>query len=126
MKPEVQSLLKKARESVDAAKHLGDKGYWDFAAARAYYAMFYAAEAVLLENGLSFSSHSGVIGAFGKNFAKTGVFEAKFHRYLLDGQDIRNAGDYDVGTPVAESQAKDVMAWADEWIAAAETFLNKS
>lgn len=125
MKPEVQALLKKARESVDAAKHLGDKGYWDFAAARAYYAMFYAA-AVLLENGLTFSSHSGVIGAFGRNFAKTGVFEAKFHRYLLDGQDIRNAGDYDVGTPVAESQAKDVMTWANEWIAAAEKFLNKS
>ena len=32
MKPEVQALLTKARESADAAKLLGEKNYWDFAA----------------------------------------------------------------------------------------------
>lgn len=126
MRPEVQSLLQKARESVDAARLLGGKGYWDFAASRAYYAMFYTAEALLLERGLSFSSHSAVIGAFGKEFAKSSALDPKFHRYLLDGQDLRNAGDYDVGTPVTEAQAKDVMAWANELVAAAETFLNQT
>jgi uncharacterized protein (UPF0332 family) len=125
MKPEVQALLKKARESADAAKLLGEKGYWDFAASRAYYAMFYAAEALLLDRGLSFSSHSAVIAAFGKEFAKSHALDPKFHRHLIDGQDLRNAGDYDVGTPVSEAQAKDVMAWANEFIAVAETFLQK-
>ena len=126
MKAEVQALLEKARASADAAKLLGEKNYWDFAASRAYYAMFYAAEALLLEKGLSFSSHSAVIAAFGKEFAKSGALDPKFHRYLIDGQDLRNAGDYDVGTPVTEAQAKDVMAWANEFIAAAETFLKQS
>jgi uncharacterized protein (UPF0332 family) len=110
MKPEVRALLQKARESVDAARLLCGKGYWDFAASRAYYALFYTAEALLLEKGLSFSSHSAVIAAFGKEFAKTNALDPKFHRFLIDGQDLRNAGDYDVGTPVAEAQARDIIA----------------
>lgn len=126
MKPEAQALLTKANESVAAAGVLGEKAYWDFSASRAYYAMFYAAEALLLEKGLSFSSHSAVIAAFGKEFAKPGVLDQKFHRHLMDGQDLRNAGDYDVGTPVNEAQAKEVMTWAREFIAAAEMLLKKT
>jgi len=110
MKPEVQALLTKARESVDAAKLLGGKSYWAFTASRAYYAMFYAAEALLLAKGLSFSSYSAVIAAFGKEFAKSNALDPKFHRYLIDGQDLRNAGDYDVGTPITEAgQRRDSM-----------------
>jgi uncharacterized protein (UPF0332 family) len=123
MKPEVQALLKKAHAS--APRLLSDRSYWDFAASRAYYGMFYAAEALLLEKGLSFYSHSAVIAAFGKEFAKTSALDQKFHRNLLDGQDLRNAGDYDVGAPVTEAQAKDVIAWANELIAAAEAQLKK-
>ena len=123
MKPEVRSLTQKADESVKAAKLLGAEGYWDFAASRAYYAMFYAAEALLLEKGLSFSSHSAVIAAFGREFAKTNLLDPKLHRYLLDGQDLRNAGDYDIGPAVTEAQAKEVLGWADEMVAAAKTNL---
>ena len=36
-----------------------------FAASRAYYAMFYAAEALLQSRGLAFSKHSAVHAAFG-------------------------------------------------------------
>ena len=125
MKSETQALLQKAHESVDAASLLLSEAYWAFAASRAYYAMFYAAQALLLEKGLSFSSHSAVIAAFGKEFAKSGVLDARFHRYLLDGQDLRNAGDYDVGTAVTEVQAQEVLAWATEFLAMAELILTK-
>lgn len=109
MKPEVMALLKKARQNADAATLLRAKEYWDFSASRAYYAMFYAAEALLLEKGMSFSSHSAVIAAFGKEFAKSGALDPKLHRFLIDGQDLRNAGDYDVGTPVAGAQADELL-----------------
>lgn len=39
---------------------------------RAYYAMFYLAQAFRLEKQLEFSSHAGVISAFGREFGKTG------------------------------------------------------
>lgn len=43
MKPETRALLDKARASQRAAALLENEGYYDFAASRAYYAMFYMA-----------------------------------------------------------------------------------
>jgi uncharacterized protein (UPF0332 family) len=100
------------------------EGYADFCASRAYYALFYTAEALLLERELAFSSHSAVIAAFGKEFAKAGLLDPKYHRYLLDAQDSRNAGDYGVGSAVSAAQAQQVLNWASEFIAAAERFLS--
>jgi len=36
-------------------------------------------ETLLLSKGLTFSSHSAVIAAYGKGFAKTGLLDPKFH-----------------------------------------------
>jgi uncharacterized protein (UPF0332 family) len=82
MTPEQSALLSKAYDSVRAAKLLSDAELYDFAVSRAYYAMFYMAEAFLLGVGLSFSRHAGVIAAFGERFAKTGIVPVEFHRYL--------------------------------------------
>ena len=66
MKREVEKLLSKARASQRAAILLQSQSYPDFAASRIYYAMFYAAQALLLDRGLSFSSHAAVMAAFGR------------------------------------------------------------
>jgi uncharacterized protein (UPF0332 family) len=123
MKPEVQPLVQKARESLQAAELLAREGFTDFCASRAYDAMFYVAEALLLERDLSFSSHSAVIAAFGKEFARSGVLDPKFHRYLIDAQDSRQVGDYGVGPAVSAAQAQKILDWTREFIAAAEQFL---
>jgi uncharacterized protein (UPF0332 family) len=116
MKPESEALLRKARESLEAAKLLAKEKYFDFAASRAYCAMFYTAEALLLERALSFSSHSGVIAAFGKEFSKGDLLDPKFHRYLIHGQDLRNAGDYDTELQVAAAQIDELGRWAEEFL----------
>lgn len=124
MKSEVQALLHKARESLQAAQLLNKEGYADFAASRAYYAMFYAVEALLLDRGLSFSSHSAVIAAFGKEFAKVGDLDTKFHRYLIDAQDMRNVGDYGIGPALTRGQVREVLEWASEFLSEAERMLS--
>ena len=43
--PEIMANLQRAEESLRAAQLLYEAGHWDFAAARAYYAAFYAATA---------------------------------------------------------------------------------
>jgi uncharacterized protein (UPF0332 family) len=48
---EVQALIEKAKESTAAARSLAKDGHYDFAASRAYYAMFYVAEALLANMG---------------------------------------------------------------------------
>jgi uncharacterized protein (UPF0332 family) len=51
--------------------------------------MFYIAEAFLLGEGLTFSSHSAVIAAFGREFAKTKRLPVEYHRYLINAQEKR-------------------------------------
>ena len=98
MTSEQEQLLKKAHDSLLAARVLAREGMFDFSASRSYYAMFYAAQALLLAKGLSFSKHSAIIAAFGREFAKHDVVvPAEFHRYLIEAQEDRNVGDYGIG-----------------------------
>jgi uncharacterized protein (UPF0332 family) len=110
------SLVAKAEESLAAARLLHDGGYHGFAASRAYYAMFYVAEALLASVGKSYSSHAGVLAAFGHEFARTARLDVKFHRWLIDGQDLRNIGDYGVGAEVTAEQAVEAISRAEEFV----------
>jgi uncharacterized protein (UPF0332 family) len=51
--PEVKALLEKAKRSQRVAAKLFKDGDIDFAASRAYYSLFYIAEALLLSRDLS-------------------------------------------------------------------------
>lgn len=46
MSSEIQILLQKAKESLEAAEMLERGGYTGFSASRAYYSMFYIAEVI--------------------------------------------------------------------------------
>lgn len=116
MTHETAALLEKAEQSIAAASLLLDDDYIDFAASRAYYAMFYAVEALLLSREMSFSKHSAVIAAFGKEFIKTGIIDARFHKMLLSAFDLRNAGDYGIMHTVSEQQAKQVILDSKEML----------
>lgn len=119
MNPQQSDLLKKAQESLEAAKLLRANQFLDYATARAYYTMFYLAEAFLEGDNQTFSSHSAVISAFGKNFAKSRKVPREFHRFLIDAQALRQTGDYGKFQAISEKQA-------DLQIERAEQFLDFS
>ena len=123
MKPDFQALIDKAKDSLGAARNLVRDGYFDFAASRAYYAMFYITEALLMQLGQSYNKHSAVISAFGREYAKTGIMDSKFHRWLIDAQDFRNIGDYGIESHVSEDDAKSTCEWAREFIEHVEDVL---
>jgi uncharacterized protein (UPF0332 family) len=123
MSPGIEALITKAKDSLAAAQILIKDGYYDFAASRGYYAMFYVASALLANLGLSYSTHAAVISAFGREFAKTEKLDPKFHRWLIDAQDLRNIGDYGVGSQVPKEYAETVCDWAVQFIKAAEVLL---
>jgi uncharacterized protein (UPF0332 family) len=120
-----QILLQKSADSIDAAQLLAERGYYDFAVSRAYYAMFYVAEAMLLQEELTFSSHAGVIAAFGKEFAKTGRVATVFHRYLIEAQDSRQVSDYNVQAVIymGMTDAEKQISRAKEFLAMGKAFL---
>ena len=114
------NLLLKADQSLSAARLMLDGGYPEYAASRAYYTMFYIAEAFLDGEGLSFSKHSAVISAFGREFARTGRVPVKFHQFLIRAQELRNAGDYGEINAVTANQAADSIAQAEEFLELAQ------
>lgn len=122
---EVDDLLEKAFQSLDASESLFKDDFIDFAASRAYYAMFYSLEALLLDKNLSFSKHSAVISAFGKEFVKTGLFNQKFHQYVLEAFDLRNVGDYGAIHAVPKEKAVELMGNARELIGTIQKYILK-
>ena len=117
------NLLLKADQSLSAARLMLDGGYPEYAASRAYYTMFYIAEAFLEGEGLSFSKHSAVISAFGREFARTGRVPVKFHQFLIRSQELRNAGDYGEINAVTANQAADSIAQAEEFLELAQNLI---
>lgn len=77
---EIQLYLKRAHYDLEAAQSNLGQGFYGVAVNRSYYAMFYAASALLASEGLARSKHSGVISAFGEHFVKTGLIQVEYAR----------------------------------------------
>ena len=123
MKDSSKQLLEKASRAIEAANTLLDNRSSEFSTGRAYYAMFYTAEALLNEKGLRFRKHGGVHSAFGEHFIKTGIFDAKFHRWLLDAFDRRIESDYGIEVLVIDRDARELIEQAKEFLQAARSIL---
>lgn len=126
MKEYASKLLDKALDTIEGAEGLTDMGKAEIAAGRAYYAMFYVAEALLYnEFDLKLNQHGQVIAAYGKNFAKTKELDPKYHRWLRDGFDKRISGDYGVDTGIGEDIAAYMINQARDFLLDARRYIEK-
>jgi uncharacterized protein (UPF0332 family) len=84
----------KAFESLNAARRELAAGAYGFAVNRAYYALFYAVSALLLEEGRRFKRHSGVRAAFNREIVKPGRLDRKHGELYNQLFRDRQEGDY--------------------------------
>lgn len=85
----------KADIAIDDALFVTDAGRYNIAANRLYYALYYAASALLLSKGITSKSHSGLITQMHLNYVKTGILtveEGSLFKVLFD---LRHEGDYE-------------------------------
>jgi uncharacterized protein (UPF0332 family) len=121
---EIDSLIKRARRYIKSAELLlNDKDY-ESSVSRTYYAMFYAAQAALLTKELTFSSHKGVISAFGKHFIKTEIFPKEMGRELNRAFEKRQIGDYGYTFVVSDEEAVQILHYGKEFIDKITSWLN--
>jgi uncharacterized protein (UPF0332 family) len=102
-----------------------EDGDYTTAVNRAYYTIFYAANALLATKGLERSKHSAVIAAFRQHFVKTGLIEAEYSRLYGTAMDDRNEGDYEVESVLDYDKAKQNLAWAKQFVTRIETVLRE-
>jgi uncharacterized protein (UPF0332 family) len=126
MKDFTGKLFAKAADTLEAADILLANGKAEIAIGRAYYAMFYVAEALLNEKELRFSKHGNVHAAYGEHFAKTKILDPKYHRWLMNSFDARQIGDYAVDTSILPADTQAVIAQAQEFLAVAKEYLEKN
>lgn len=120
MKPEyeqeIAANLERAEKSIQAAKELAKGGFYDFAASRSYYAAFYAASAALLDEGLEFSKHSGVIASIHQRLVKTGKLDKEQGKELNWLFELRNVGDYGVTIHVSQQDTERAIRVAENFL----------
>ena len=116
--------LDNAREKLESAKLLLDAGKYRDSIGRSYYAIFTAVRAVLANDKVDFSKHSGVIAYFQKEYIKTGKFDVKYSRYLQTAFQIRNSCDYDDFFIASKQDAEEQYSRAAEFYTEVNNYLS--
>lgn len=116
MNEEITGLQQKALRSLESAKRIFNDGDFDFAVARAYYAMFYIAEAALLGRGKAFSKHTAIINGFYHEFVATGILPKELHSNFHHAFEKRNIGDYSWMDTFSQEDAKKLLKTADAFV----------
>ncbi|MHB9028662.1 MAG: HEPN domain-containing protein [Candidatus Latescibacterota bacterium] len=116
-------MLAKAQDKIDTAKINMEHGKYDDVVSRSYYAVFFAISAVLFSKGLSFSTHSQVIGAFNREFIKTGIFPSSFTKMIKILFNERQTGDYDFDSWIDEPTARESLENAETIVSGIDRYL---
>jgi uncharacterized protein len=125
MQPEARLYLERAHLALLQSRDNLGLDYYDVAIARAYYAMFYAATALLRARGISRSKHSGVYSAFGEHLVKPGHIEPEYSRMLVNAFNLRLDSDYEVSPILNRELAEDVLSDAEHFVRRAASYLEE-
>ena len=121
---EISSNLERAGTNLQVARELLDKAYYDVSASRAYYAAFYAASALPLDEGIDTSKHSGVIALVHQHFVKSGKLSKEQGRNLNWLFELRSVGDYGVSLHVVLEDAHRAIRVAGDFYEAVQKLLS--
>ena len=112
----VEYRIDSAYKTVEAAKLLSDRGFWNSAINRLYYAIFYAVNALLVLNDIPTKSHSATKSKFSQHFIKTGKIDKKYGKLLAQLYDWRQKGDYENIFDYDEESVKPLFKPVNEMI----------
>ena len=94
----IAKYFARAQQAVETGRLVMNHEDYITAVNRAYYAIFYAANALLSTKGLERSKHSGVVATFRQHFVKTGLIEPEYSDTYGQSMDERHNADYELET----------------------------
>lgn len=124
-KDNLRLYMENAREVLEVARLNLGNDYYGSACNRAYYAVFYAASALLFAKGMSFGKHSAVLSAFRQHFIKTGELDVKWSEVYQRIMSHRQTGDYDINLRIEQGQAINDVNDAGAFVEEAKSWLRK-
>ena len=91
----VRYRIDNAHLTLDEVSSHIERGYYNTAVNRMYYACYYAASAMLVANQVFTKSHDGVKQMFSLHYVKTGKVPSELGKYYSHLFDKRTRGDYE-------------------------------
>jgi uncharacterized protein (UPF0332 family) len=122
----IRRLMALADQALVTAQSNLDAKDYRAAANRAYYAVFYAASAVLLTLGIERRRHSGVISAFREHFVRSGMIEAEFSAIYGESLVVREDADYAIEILVGQDAVEPGLRQARRFVGRMHEHLAKS
>jgi len=93
---------------------------------RCYYAMFYAALALLQDIGKAPTKHSGIISLFDTEYVMKGIFPRGLSKDLHKAFELRQSSDYKVRPTMSEEQVKEEIDKASRFVEAVKSYFQPS
>ncbi|MBQ4421314.1 MAG: HEPN domain-containing protein [Bacteroidales bacterium] len=87
--------IEKADVAVEDVEQLSLLQRWSIAANRLYYAVYYAATALLIDRGYVSHTHSGMITQVNLHFVRQGILSREDGRLIRKLFELRQEADYD-------------------------------
>jgi len=123
----IKYRLEQAQVALDDAKFLMDgKRSPQSIVNRSFYAMFYAALALLQKIGKVPSKHAGVISLFDTEFALKGLFPRELSKDFHKAFELRQVSDYKVIEELSLQNAEDAWQKAVRFVEAVKKYLFQS
>ncbi len=110
------ALLHKAQRYLRSASVLLEVGDHDSTVSRAYFAMFYAAQALLLRRDVRLAPGQGLRAAFIEQFVATGQLPERAGIALEDGYLLMETADFGHQASVTGLQAERMLAEAEAFV----------
>jgi uncharacterized protein (UPF0332 family) len=122
----IRLRLERAKQTLQAAHTLYQQGDSPVSIVnRAYYAMFYAALALLVTVDRHSVKHSGVIALFDKEFVRQNIVSKELSKMLHQAFESRLEGDYKDNSKIDRKTATEILESADKFVRAIEEKLSK-
>lgn len=122
---EVEARLAIAEDKLRAARKLFEEAFYNDTISKAYYAMFYASKALVLQLGLDLHKHKGVISLYGQRIAHIGLTDPKYGHVLSRYLDLRLDADYEVAFRATREEAEEAIRAAEDFLAEARRTLTR-
>ena len=125
MRAEVGAVIDKSQRAIKSAKREFKAGDYDYTCSRAYYAVFYLLEGVLMLDGKRFTKHSAVISVFNRDYVKPGIFPVEFSKHVKYLLKRREIGDYSFSIKIEKEDASNCISKAEETFEVISAYLKE-
>ncbi len=122
---EVALYIEHAEEALKVARLDLDNDFYTAAVNRAYYAIFYAANALLATKKLARSKHSGVLAAFRQYFIKPGLLPAELSEIYGQVMEDRHESDYEILPAIDQTEAEMDLKQAQYFVEEVKSWLRR-